>query len=356
MFREAAAIGGLDVQLVYYRGLARMPRLALGLARPTRLAELMEQIDCRGGHTQIGKVLAHAQARDRRARRCRRWSLSAMPWRRALDDLCALRRRARAARRAGLHVPGGRRPGCRAGVPRDRPADRAAPIAASIRAPRTNSPSCCGPPPPMRPAACKALADLSARRGAGSDQAARADEIAMPTVHLRHRRAGAAAVGAARFVQADPRTLAHRAQDRRRHRRARGSPASSVCAASSTSPCRSASPASACSAGCRWSMPGFGARTQKSPARCRACARPSSRWSSTTTPARCADAFSPAGMRACALDALDVPTLVGFLPEIDEESRALLMAYLDRREPSWREHAQGGAAAGPGRASGAAAK
>ena len=35
MFREAAAIGGLDVQLVYYRGLRRMPRLALGLASPS---------------------------------------------------------------------------------------------------------------------------------------------------------------------------------------------------------------------------------------------------------------------------------------------------------------------------------
>ena len=50
------------------------------------------------------------------------------------------------------------------------------------------------------------------------------------------------------------------------------------------------------------------------------------------------------------LDALDVATLVGLLAEIDEESRALLMAYLDRRAPSWREHAQGDAAAGPGRA------
>ena len=46
------------------------------------------------------------------------------------------------------------------------------------------------------------------------------------------------------------------------------------------------------------------------------------------------------------LDALDVATLTGFLTEIDEESRALLMAYLDRREPRWREHAQGDAATG----------
>jgi len=46
------------------------------------------------------------------------------------------------------------------------------------------------------------------------------------------------------------------------------------------------------------------------------------------------------------LDALDVATVVGFLPEIDEESGALLVAYLDRRKPRWREDAQGDAAAG----------
>jgi hypothetical protein len=51
------------------------------------------------------------------------------------------------------------------------------------------------------------------------------------------------------------------------------------------------------------------------------------------------------------LDTLDVATLTGFLPTIDEESRALLMAYLDRREPSWRDHVQGGAAVGSGGAS-----
>lgn len=48
------------------------------------------------------------------------------------------------------------------------------------------------------------------------------------------------------------------------------------------------------------------------------------------------------------LDALDLPTLAGLLGDIDEESRALLAAYLDRRDPGWREHAQGDAAAGQG--------
>jgi hypothetical protein len=50
------------------------------------------------------------------------------------------------------------------------------------------------------------------------------------------------------------------------------------------------------------------------------------------------------------LDSLDVATLAACLPDIDEESQALLMAYLDRREPGWREHAQAGAATGKGRA------
>jgi hypothetical protein len=46
------------------------------------------------------------------------------------------------------------------------------------------------------------------------------------------------------------------------------------------------------------------------------------------------------------LESLDVKTLVGMLNEIDEESRALMAAYLDRRDPHWSEHAQGDAATG----------
>lgn len=48
------------------------------------------------------------------------------------------------------------------------------------------------------------------------------------------------------------------------------------------------------------------------------------------------------------LDALNVPTLVRLLGEIDEESRALLTAYLDRRDAGWRENADDGATAGRG--------
>ena len=54
--------------------------------------------------------------------------------------------------------------------------------------------------------------------------------------------------------------------------------------------------------------------------------------------------------RGRSLDDLDVPTLLGLLSGFDPDSRALLAAYLDRREPGWREHAQGDAAAGQGAA------
>jgi hypothetical protein len=48
------------------------------------------------------------------------------------------------------------------------------------------------------------------------------------------------------------------------------------------------------------------------------------------------------------LDALDVRILVRLLGAIDAESRALLAAYLDRRDPAWREDAEGNATAGQG--------
>jgi hypothetical protein len=67
MFHEASAAGGLDVQLVYYRGLAEC-RASLWMAEPQRLGELMSRIDCRGGQTQIAKVLAHARHESDKAK------------------------------------------------------------------------------------------------------------------------------------------------------------------------------------------------------------------------------------------------------------------------------------------------
>jgi hypothetical protein len=60
MFREAAAIGSLDIRLVYYRGLSEC-RASGWISDSAQLAKLMGKIDCRGGNTQIGKVLSEAR-------------------------------------------------------------------------------------------------------------------------------------------------------------------------------------------------------------------------------------------------------------------------------------------------------
>jgi hypothetical protein len=59
MFREAAPIGQLDVQLVYYR--ADECRASKWVSSGEHLAQLMNRIDCEAGYTQIGRVLAHAR-------------------------------------------------------------------------------------------------------------------------------------------------------------------------------------------------------------------------------------------------------------------------------------------------------
>src|SRR5690242_9394024 len=60
MFREAASLGSLDIRLVYYRGLNEC-RATGWISDSARLATLMSKIDCRGGDTQIGKVLSEAR-------------------------------------------------------------------------------------------------------------------------------------------------------------------------------------------------------------------------------------------------------------------------------------------------------
>jgi hypothetical protein len=67
MFREAASVGGLDIQLVYFRGLNEC-RASGWVASGEKLSTLMGRISCVGGHTQIGKVLAHARQEHARQR------------------------------------------------------------------------------------------------------------------------------------------------------------------------------------------------------------------------------------------------------------------------------------------------
>src|SRR6201992_646179 len=60
MFREGAGIGSLDIRLVYYRGFNEC-RASGWISDSAQLAKLMGKIDCRGGNTQIGKVLSEAR-------------------------------------------------------------------------------------------------------------------------------------------------------------------------------------------------------------------------------------------------------------------------------------------------------
>jgi hypothetical protein len=60
MFNETARIGGLDVQLVYFRGFGEC-KVSPWVGNPAALARLMTRVDCRGGYTQIAKVLGHVR-------------------------------------------------------------------------------------------------------------------------------------------------------------------------------------------------------------------------------------------------------------------------------------------------------
>ncbi len=86
MFREAASAGGLDIQLVYFRGLAEC-RASGWAANADKLAVLMGHIDCRGGHTQIGKVLSHARQENARER-VQALVFVGDAMEEAVDDLC----------------------------------------------------------------------------------------------------------------------------------------------------------------------------------------------------------------------------------------------------------------------------
>jgi len=60
MFRAVKVIGGLDVQLVYFRGAGEC-RASKWVDDPDALAALMTRVRCAGGFTQIRKVLSHAR-------------------------------------------------------------------------------------------------------------------------------------------------------------------------------------------------------------------------------------------------------------------------------------------------------
>ena len=59
MFTETSALGGLAVQLLYYRGFGQC-RASKWAVNPDQLLRFMTSVRCLGGTTQIRKVLKHA--------------------------------------------------------------------------------------------------------------------------------------------------------------------------------------------------------------------------------------------------------------------------------------------------------
>jgi hypothetical protein len=64
MIREAASIGTLNLQLVYFRGGVDSPPECVAsqwTSDSARLAATMARVECRAGYTQIARILRHAQ-------------------------------------------------------------------------------------------------------------------------------------------------------------------------------------------------------------------------------------------------------------------------------------------------------
>ena len=66
MFLEADRLGGLNVQLAFYRGFGEC-KASRWVSSAAQLVTLMTKVDCRAGRTQIGRILLHAAKEARRS-------------------------------------------------------------------------------------------------------------------------------------------------------------------------------------------------------------------------------------------------------------------------------------------------
>ncbi len=67
MFAEAARLGGLEVQLAFYRGFDEC-KASRWVQDPRALIDLMTRVTCRAGQTQIRRILRHARNETRKRR------------------------------------------------------------------------------------------------------------------------------------------------------------------------------------------------------------------------------------------------------------------------------------------------
>ena len=65
MFRESAALGGLEIQLAYYRGFGEFTA-SPWIRDSNKLLSRMTRVFCLAGQTQIGKLLKHAVSETKR--------------------------------------------------------------------------------------------------------------------------------------------------------------------------------------------------------------------------------------------------------------------------------------------------
>jgi hypothetical protein len=88
MFETASGIGGLDVQLLYFRGFSEC-RASRWVGEPKALTGLMTAIECRGGHTQIGRALAHVR-KEAKAGRVDAVVFVGDAFEERIDEVCAV--------------------------------------------------------------------------------------------------------------------------------------------------------------------------------------------------------------------------------------------------------------------------
>src|ERR1051325_8732161 len=67
MFEATAALGGLDVKLVYYRGFNEC-KASRWMTNAADLHRVMRAVSCIGGETQIERVLVHALSETKKQR------------------------------------------------------------------------------------------------------------------------------------------------------------------------------------------------------------------------------------------------------------------------------------------------
>lgn len=97
-----------------------------------------------------------------------------------------------------------------------------------------------------------------------------------------------------------------------------------------------------------WRLPGFGQRTQKSAGQVSRVRSAFVEMELDHDTGAMRGRIVAGRLAGVALDGLETSAIVALFGEVDEESRSLLMAYLDRRSPGWRDDVQYDAAAGGG--------